>query len=211
MKVKENLYEHRGRPRKFEPGEIIEWRFRIPANLLDELKTFARARKQSINDEIINRLMESLNYRPGVPSIKTVKGEMLISLAKKFHQWIDETRPDALGEKKDRNPRKEKVHAWKEGKRIFIPGDSSQYSLRLPENLANEIRVMACFNRRSLNDEMVTRILDSMGYFTECFLGKGEKIDELKVLALEFESYIKEKIDKVESTNIPWRRDNKED
>ncbi|MDA4818888.1 Arc family DNA-binding protein, partial [Enterobacter hormaechei] len=84
MKVKEKMWEGRGRPRKFQPGEAVEWRLRIPDNLLMELRICARAGKRSVNDEIMARLLLSLNYQPDVPLIKTADAEKLISLAVKF-------------------------------------------------------------------------------------------------------------------------------
>ncbi len=41
MKVKEKMWDGRGRPRKFQPGEAVEWRLRAPDNLLMELRICA--------------------------------------------------------------------------------------------------------------------------------------------------------------------------
>ena len=88
MKVKEKMWDGRGRPRKFRPGEAVEWRLRAPDNLLMELRVCARTGKRSVNDEIIARLLQSLNYQPDVPVIKTAEGERLISLAVKFEDLM---------------------------------------------------------------------------------------------------------------------------
>ena len=88
MKVKEKMWEGRGRPRKFQPGEAVEWRLRAPDNLLMELRVCARLGKRSVNDEIIARLLLSLNYQPNSPVIKTAEGERLIALAVKFENWL---------------------------------------------------------------------------------------------------------------------------
>ncbi len=88
MKVKEKMWDGRGRPRKFQPGEAVEWRLRAPDNLLMELRICARAGNRSVNEEIIARLLLSLNYQPGRPVIKTAEGERLIALAVKFEEWL---------------------------------------------------------------------------------------------------------------------------
>jgi hypothetical protein len=46
---------------------------------------------------------------------------------------------------------------WREGERVLLPGKTTGYSMRIPENLADEIRAMAKVHNRSLNDEMLTR------------------------------------------------------
>jgi hypothetical protein len=63
-------WDGRGRPRKFQPGEAVEWRLRAPDNLLMELRICARAGNRSVNEEIIARLLLSLNYQPGSLSLK---------------------------------------------------------------------------------------------------------------------------------------------
>ncbi|EAO3075996.1 Arc family DNA-binding protein, partial [Salmonella enterica] len=170
MKVKEKMWDKRGRPRKFQPGEVVEWRLRAPDNLLMELRICARMGKRSINDEIIARLLLSLNYHPDVPLIKTVDGERLISLAVKFENWLSDLFGDD-GEiemdERDSNIQPERLWIWRKGERVLLPGKTTGYSMRIPENLAVEIRTMARVHKRSLNDEMLTRLMSTLNYFTE--------------------------------------------
>jgi plasmid stability protein len=209
MKVKENMWEGRGRPRKFRPGEAVEWRLRAPDNLLMELRICARVAKRSVNDEIVARLLLSLNYQPERPVIKTANGERLISLAVKFELWLgqlldgakDSDRVDDISGAHD-----EKLWMWREERRVLLPGKTTGYSMRIPENLAEEIRVMARVHKRSLNDEMLTRIMNTLGYLTSRILDQNEDGQALKVLCMEFEIFLKEKIDKAEKDGLPWNK-----
>lgn len=209
MKVKEKMWGHRGRPRKFAAGEVVEWRLRVPADLLMELRVCARIGERSVNDEIIARLLVSLNYQPHVPIIKTADGQRIIGLAVKFEEWLavllsrdKQAGADSAGAGR----REEILFMWREGERVRIPGKTSSYSLRIPDNLAAEIRIMARLGQRSLNDEMLTRLMNSMGYFTERTLDHNEDVQALKVLCTAFEWYLREKISEVESTPLPWNK-----
>lgn len=207
MKVKEKMWEGRGRPRKFRPGEAVEWRLRAPDNLLMELRICARVGKRSVNDEIIARLLLSLNYQPGHPVINTAEAERLISLAVKFEEWLGQLL-DGSGAGIDENTLQE-AHAeqlwmWREGERVLLPGKTTGYSMRIPENLAEEIRTMARVHKRSLNDEMLTRLMNTLGYFTERILDQNEDAQALKVLCMEFEVFLKEKISDAEKGDLPW-------
>lgn len=209
MKVKEKMWDGRGRPRKFRPGETVEWRLRAPDNLLMELRICARAGKRSVNDEIIARLLMSLNYQSERPVIKTADGERLIALAVKFEEWLEKIF-DSEGASRSKEvittPRAELLWVWREGERELLPGKTTGYSMRIPENLAEEIRIMARVHKRSLNDEMLTRIMNTMGYFTRRILDQNEEGQALKVLCLEFELFLKEKIAKAEKEALPWDR-----
>jgi len=207
MKVKEKMWEGRGRPRKFRPGEAVEWRLRAPDNLLMELRICARVGKRSVNDEIIARLLLSLNYQPGHSVIKTAEAERLISLAVKFEEWLGQLL-DRSGAGIDENTVQD-VHAeqlwmWREGERVLLPGKTTGYSMRIPENLAEEIRTMARVHKRSLNDEMLTRLMNTLGYFTERILDQNEDAQALKVLCMEFEVFLKERISDAEKSELPW-------
>lgn len=207
MKVKENMWEGRGRPRKFRAGETVEWRLRAPDNLLMELRVLARMGQRSVNDEIIARLLISLNYQPDKPVIRTAEGERLISLAVKFEQWLDDVLGFNSGREKDegtKQAKNEDAWMWREGERVLIPGKTSGYSMRLPENLADEIRIMARVHKRSLNDEMLTRLMNSLGYLTGRLLDQNEDGQALKVLCIAFEWFLKEKISEVEKAPLPW-------
>ena len=207
MKVKEKMWEGRGRPRKFQPGEAVEWRLRVPDNLLMELRICARAGKRSVNDEIIARLLLSLNYHPDVPLIKTADAEKLISLAVKFELWLEQLL-DAGGSGGDSknisSGHEEVLWMWREGERVLLPGKTTGYSMRIPENLADEVRVMARVHHRSLNDEMLTRLMNTLGYFTARVLDQNEDAQALKVLCKEFEVFLKEKISDAENGGLPW-------
>lgn len=213
MKVKEKMWEGRGRPRKFRPGEAVEWRLRAPDNLLMELRIYARVGKRSVNDEIIARLLVSLNYQPGHVVIKTAESERLISLAVKFEDWLSElldgeSRSDCTGNKDDTHD--EHLWMWREGERVLLPGKTTGYSMRIPENLAEEIRTMARVHKRSLNDEMLTRLMNTLGYFTERILDQNEDAQALKVLCMEFEVFLKEKIAEAEKSELPWEKNSSE-
>ena len=80
----------------------------------------------------------------------------------------------------------------------------SLYGVKIPENLADEIRAMAKVHNRSLNDEMLTRLMNTLGYFTERLLDQNEDVQALKVLCMEFEVFLKEKIKEVEKSDLPW-------
>ncbi|MCE1268923.1 Arc family DNA-binding protein [Enterobacter hormaechei subsp. xiangfangensis] len=207
MKVKEKMWDGRGRPRKFQPGEAVEWRLRAPDNLLMELRICARTGNRSVNEEIIARLLLSLNYQPGKPVIKTAEGERLIALAVRFEEWLgrllDEGPVEVGGEIKT-PPKQEQLWVWREGERILLPGKTTGYSMRIPENLADEIRAMAKVHNRSLNDEMLTRLMNTLGYFTERLLDQNEDAQALKVLCMEFEVFLKEKIREVEEIELSW-------
>lgn len=207
MKVKEKMWDGRGRPRKFQPGEAVGWRLRAPDNLLMELRICARAGGRSVNDEIIARLLLSLNYQPGKAVIKTAEGERLIALAVKFEEWLGNLLDgESVGVVDDVKvpPKQEQLWVWREGERILLPGKTTGYSLRIPENLADEIRAMAKVHNRSLNDEMLTRLMNTLGYFTERLLDQNEDAQALKVLCMEFEVFLKEKIREVEKSDLPW-------
>jgi hypothetical protein len=88
--------------------------------------------------------------------------------------------------------------------RVLIPGKTSGYSMRLPQNLADEIRIMARVHKRSLNDEMLTRLMNSLGYLTERILDNNEDTQALKVLTMAFEWYLREKISEAEKVPLPW-------
>jgi len=210
MKVKEKMLEGRGRPRKFRPGEAVEWRLRAPDNLLMELRICARVGKRSVNDEIIARLLLSLNYQPGHPVIKTAEAEKLISLAVKFEQWLGQLLDAGVDKHEEKNnspSQAEQLWVWREGERVLLPGKTTGYSMRIPENLAEEIRVMARVHKRSLNDEMLTRLMNTLGYFTERILEQNEDAQALKVLCMEFEVFLKEKISDAEKGPLPWEKD----
>ncbi|HDR2474416.1 Arc family DNA-binding protein [Enterobacter soli] len=207
MKVKEKMWDGRGRPRKFQPGEAVEWRLRAPDNLLMELRICARASNRSVNEEIIARLLLSLNYQPGKAVIKTAEGERLIALAVRFEEWLGNLLNEVDGEAEEKNKvpvRQEQLWVWREGERVLLPGKTTGYSMRIPENLADEIRAMSKIHNRSLNDEMLTRLMNTLGYFTERLLDQNEDAQALKVLCMEFEVFLKEKITEVEKEDLPW-------
>lgn len=207
MKVKEKMWDGRGRPRKFQPGEAVEWRLRAPDNLLMELRICARASNRSVNEEIIARLLLSLNYQPGKAVIKTVEGERLIALAVRFEEWLGNLLNEVDGEAEEKNKvpvRQGQLWMWREGERVLLPGKTTGYSMRIPENLADEIRAMSKIHNRSLNDEMLTRLMNTLGYFTERLLDQNEDAQALKVLCMEFEVFLKEKITEVEKEDLPW-------
>ena len=78
--------------------------------------------------------------------------------------------------------------------------------MRIPQNLADEVRVMARIHKRSLNDEMLTRLMYSFGYLTERLLDNNEDTQALKVLTMAFEWYLRDKISEAEKIPPPWNK-----
>ena len=89
MKVKEKLGDERGRPRKFAPGDEVRWGLRMPEDLLMELRISARVAGHSINDEMLSRLMASLNYKPKKETLDSQEGKRLVTLARYFSEFIE--------------------------------------------------------------------------------------------------------------------------
>jgi hypothetical protein len=46
--------------------------------------------------------------------------------------------------------------------------------------------------------------MNTLGYFTERLLDQNEDAQALKVLCMEFEVFLKEKIKEVEKSDLPW-------
>ena len=160
MKVKEKIYERRGRPRKYTPGEV---RYRVlwaPENLLLELRIAARVRGVSMNDEVVGRLIQSLDFTPKKPIIKTEEGERLLALARLFDGFI-QADLDMLRYKyaKQAAGVADKLH--------FVAGKIPRCSSSLPVNLKKEMEVSSRVNQRSRNQENVQRLVGSLNYFSE--------------------------------------------
>ncbi|MFX4316065.1 Arc family DNA-binding protein, partial [Enterobacter sp. 63] len=127
--------------------------------------------------------------------------------AVRFEEWLGNllNEVDGKAEEKNKVPvRQEQLWMWREGERVLLPGKTTGYSMRIPENLADEIRAMSKIHNRSLNDEMLTRLMNTLGYFTERLLDQNEDAQALKVLCIEFEVFLKEKITEVEKEDLPW-------
>ncbi|WP_237165038.1 hypothetical protein [Pantoea agglomerans] len=73
MKVKENMGDGRGRPRKYARGEMQYRKLWLPENLLMELRVAARVRRYTTNDEIISRLIASMQFMPGGTLLKRMR------------------------------------------------------------------------------------------------------------------------------------------
>lgn len=187
MKVKEKLGENRGRPRKYTQGEV---RYRVlwaPDNLLLELRIAARVRSVSMNDEVVARLVKSLNFTPKKPLIRTEEGERLLALARLFDEFI-QSRLDVIREEFSRS------HPEKVGNREFIPGVMRRFSSSFPVNLKKDMEISARFNRRSMNQEIVQRLLASLNYFTEQQLPENEEVQRLRALAILFDEFITSRV-----------------
>ena len=72
---------------------------------------------------------------------------------------------------------------WRESERVLLPGKTTGYSMRIPENLADEIRAMAKVHNRSLNDEMLTRLMNTLGYLRKGCLNRTRMRRRLKFFA----------------------------
>lgn len=201
MKVKEKLGENRGRPRKYTPGEV---RYRVlwaPDNLLLELRIAARVRGVSMNDEVVGRLVQSLNFTPKKPLIRSEEGERLLALARLFDEFI-QSRLDIIREEYARD------HPVTDGEREFIPGKMRRFSSSFPVNLKKDMEISARFNRRSMNQEIVQRLLASLNYFTEQQLPENEEVRRLRSLAILFDEFITSRVAVAEN---PLAREDKKD
>ncbi|MCT6593114.1 hypothetical protein N3553_24955 [Pantoea dispersa] len=187
MKVKEKMADGRGRPRKYARGEMQYRKLWLPENLLMELRVAARVRRYTTNDEIISRLITSMQFSPRRHVIKTDEGQRLVALARMFDEFI-QSRLDIIREKcrndKDKNT----------DKKTFTPGKSKAFSSSFPENLRRDMEISARFNRRSVNMEIQVRLLDSLNYLTEQQLPENEEVRRLRELAILFDEFILEKV-----------------
>lgn len=187
MKVKEKMGDGRGRPRKYARGEMQYRKLWLPENLLMELRVAARVRNFTTNDEIISRLISSLNFSPRRHIIKTDEGQRLVALARLFDEFI-QSRLDVIRNKYQ----SEKDEAV--GKKTFIPGKNRAFSSSFPENLRRDMEISARFNRRSMNKEIMERLLDSLNYLTEQQLPENEEVRRLRELAILFDEFISGKV-----------------
>ncbi len=187
MKVKEKMADGRGRPRKYARGEMQYRKLWLPENLLMELRVAARVRRYTTNDEIISRLITSMQFSPRRHVIKTDEGQRLVALARMFDEFIQSCL-DIIREKcrddEDKNT----------DKKTFTPGKSKAFSSSFPENLRRDMEISARFNRRSVNMEIQVRLLDSFNYLTEQQLPENEEVRRLRELAILFDEFILEKV-----------------
>lgn len=109
MKDNEKKTEGRGRPRKIAAGEEIRWGLRMPEGLLNELRLSARVAGHSINDEVLSRLIASLNYDPKKETVDTDEGKRLVKLSLLFNEFIEskmgELAKDGNSEKNEEPPK----------------------------------------------------------------------------------------------------------
>ncbi|MEN4633254.1 hypothetical protein ABEG88_22625 [Pantoea agglomerans] len=187
MKVKENMGDGRGRPRKYARGEMQYRKLWLPENLLMELRVAARVRRYTTNDEIISRLIASMHFSPRRHIIKTDEGQRLVALARMFDEFI-QSRLDVIREEYQPD---ESVRGKK---KPFVPGKNRAFSSSFPENLRRDMEISARFNRRSMNMEIQERLLDSLNYLTEQQLPENEEVRRLRELAILFDEFILEKV-----------------
>lgn len=197
MKVKEQLGPGRGRPRKFSLGETEQRNIRAPENLLMELRIAARLRGVSTNDEIISRLVQSMEFTPKKPVIKTEEGERLMALARLFDEFIQE-RLDEIREKY----RDEMAQAG--GKKAFIAGPMKMFSCSFPVNLRKQMIISARFNQQSTNHEIYQRLLASFNYLTDQQLPENDEVHRLRALALMFDEFVISRVGDAERVRAPW-------
>jgi len=187
MKVKENMGDGRGRPRKYARGEMQYRKLWLPENLLMELRVAARVRRYTTNDEIISRLIASMQFMPRRHIIKTDEGQRLVALARMFDEFI-QSKLDVI---RAEYQREESECAEK---KPFVPGKNRAFSSSFPENLRRDMEISARFNRRSMNMEIQERLLDSLNYLTEQQLPENEEVRRLRELAILFDEFILEKV-----------------
>lgn len=203
MKVKEKLGERRGRPRKYAQGEMRYHKLWLPENLLMELRVAARVRGYTTNDELISRLVASLRFSPRRNIIKTDNGQRLVALARLFDEFIqsqlDIIREEHAAKGEDAGGRKE-----------FIPGKNTAFSSSFPENLRADMKISARFNKTSMNNEIMQRLLASFNYLTEQQLPENEEVHRLRELAILFDEFIYEKIGVAENPLLNETEDKKD-
>ncbi|ADU73043.1 MAG: hypothetical protein QM578_19125 [Pantoea sp.] len=187
MKVKEKLGDGRGRPRKYAQGEMQYRKLWLPENLLMELRVAARVRGYTTNDEVISRLVSSLRFTPRRPVIKTDEGQRMVALARLFDEFL-QSRLDII--------RREYAVQENNGadRKTFVPGKNRAFSSSFPLNLRRDMEISARFNQRSVNQEIMERLLDSLNYFTEQQLPENEEVRRLRELAILFDEFIAEKV-----------------
>ncbi|MDE1188844.1 MAG: hypothetical protein PW844_20655 [Pantoea sp.] len=188
MKVKEKLGDGRGRPRKYAQGEMQYRKLWLPENLLMELRVAARVRRYTTNDEIISRLVASMRFTPRRPVIKTGQGQRLVALARLFDEFLQEKleiiRQEYAGQENNDDA----------NKKTFVPGKNRAFSSSFPVNLRRDMDISARFNQRSVNQEIMERLLGSLNYFTEQQLPESEEVHRLRELAILFDEFISEKV-----------------
>lgn len=159
----------------------------VPDNLLLELRITARVRGVSMNDEVVGRLVQSLNFTPKKPLIRTEQGERLLALAHLFDEFI-QARLDVIREECARD------NPVIEGKREFVPEKIKRFSSSFPVNLKKDMEISARFNRRSMNQEIVQWLLGTLNYFTEQQLPESEEVQRLCSLAVLFDDFISSRV-----------------
>ncbi|NIF03527.1 hypothetical protein F3J38_26350 [Pantoea sp. Acro-805] len=187
MKVKEKMSDGRGRPRKYARGEMQYRKLWLPENLLMELRVAARVRRFTTNDEIISRLITSMQFSPRRHVIKTDEGQRLVALARLFDEFI-QSRLDIIRAEFQQNEMRQAE------KKPFVPGKNTAFSSSFPENLRRDMEISARFNRRSVNMEIQQRLLASLNYLTEQQLPENEEVRRLRELAILFDEFILEKV-----------------
>ncbi|MDF7662706.1 hypothetical protein PUG81_27435 [Erwiniaceae bacterium L1_54_6] len=60
--------------------------------------------------------------------------------------------------------------------------------------ICRDMEISARFNQRSVNQEIMERLLDSLNYFTEQQLPENEEVRRLRELAILFDEFIAEKV-----------------
>lgn len=187
MKVKEKMGDGRGRPRKYARGEMQYRKLWLPENLLMELRVAARVRRFTTNDEIISRLITSMQFSPRRHVIKTDEGQRLVALARMFDEFI-QSRLDIIRAEFQQNEMRQAE------KKPFDPGKNTAFSSSFPENLRRDMEISARFNRRSVNMEIQQHLLASLNYLTEQQLPENEEVRRLRELAILFDEFILEKV-----------------
>lgn len=192
MKENEPVTEKRGRPRKYSEGEV---RYRVlwaPENLLMELRVAARLRGVSMNDELVGRLNQSINFEPTNSIISSAEGERYLALARLFEEFI-QAHLDILRSKYADVSQSDKTA------KEFVPGKLKRFSSSFPVELKKQMEISARFNRRSMNQEIVQRLLGTLNYFTEQQLPENEEIKQLRSLTMLFDEFIVSKISESEA------------
>ena len=187
MKVKEKMGDGRGRPRKYARGEMQYRKLWLPENLLMELRVAVRVRRFTTNDEIISRLITSMQFSPRRHVIKTDEGQRLVALARMFDEFI-QSRLDIIRVEFQQNEMRQAE------KKPFAPGKNTAFSSSFPENLWRDMEISARFNRRSVNMEIQQHLLASLNYLTEQQLPENEEVRRLRELAILFDEFILEKV-----------------
>lgn len=81
--------------------------------------------------------------------------------------------------------------------RKFSVGETEQRNIRAPENLLIELRIAARLRGVSTNDEIISRLIQSMAFTPKKPVIKTEEGERLMALARLFDEFIQDQLDEI--------------